>query len=397
MNLRLLKDISLFLLIFGVINDDFVVDKVAGDFALKAIFGFFFIVNIQELFLDLTKPKNLVIKFFYLFLFTFTTIIFINSMAEIITLSQGLLVILPILVVFIYVTYYNDFEKLLYFIWLSVVASSIISIFNDPITQWTFRRTGGTGDPNEFALHLLATIPLTVYLFYKNRNHIFLWSSLGLFFYALLYAGSKSSFLTLGFLLFFALIVKFRFLLRKLFSFRVLLGILVLGAIISSINFSQMTAVKGIEKRAKTSGTAHTRFVSWNAGIRMAEHNFWLGVGAEQYEKHARQYATDYIAEGSFAPHNFLVKMIAENGFFPFVAFIIFLISLFTFRFKTIMQTDYFWIYLSALSAIFMGLTLSVTYEKYFWLFLGLLAHVTYVVWLEKIRGELDEDHAYIA
>ncbi len=397
MNLRLLKDISLFLLIFGVINDDFVVDKVAGDFALKAIFGFFFIVNFQELFQDFAKPKNLVMKFFYLFIFTFSAIIFINAMTQVITLSQGLLVLIPILVVFVYVAYYNDFEKLLYFIWLSVVVSSIISIFNDPISQWTFRRTGGTGDPNEFALHLLATIPLTVYLFYKNKNHLFLWSSLGLFFYSLLYAGSKSSFLTLGLLLFFAVIIKFRFLLRKLFSFRVLVSLLVLGAIFSSVNFSQMTAVKGIEKRAKTSGTAHTRFVSWNAGIRMAEHNFWLGVGAEQYEKHARQYATDYIAEGSFAPHNFLVKMIAENGFLPFVAFVAFLIFLFIFKFKDIIQTDYFWIYLSALSTILMGLTLSVTYEKYFWLFLGLLAHVSIVVWFENMEEKIDENHAYLA
>lgn len=395
---RWIKDLALFLLVFGMINDDFVVDKVAGEYALKAILGFFLLVYAGDIFAALLSPKNIVMKFFYLFVSVFGAILLINVMLEVITLTQALFVIVPIITIFVFVSYYSAFEKLLYFIWTSSVVSSIILVFSEPISEWTFRRTGGTGDPNEFSVHILVAIAITIYLFYKNRNHFFLWPSLGLFAYALLYAGSKSAFLTLAFLIAFAVIVKFGFLLRQLFSLKAILAILIIGFGLYMLDITQSTAVKGLEERAQSSGTAQTRFVSWNAGIRMARDNFFTGVGAEQYEKHAREYATDFIAEGSFAPHNFLVKMVAENGIFPFLALVAFLIALFTYRVKVILQSDYFWIYIAALSTVLMGLTLSMTYEKYFWLFLGLLSHVTLSVWLEEEEGgELDEDHAYPA
>ncbi len=395
---RWIKDLALFLLVFGMINDDFVVDKVAGEYALKAILGFFLLVYAGDIFAALLSPKNIVMKFFYLFVSVFGAILLINVMLEVITLTQALFVIVPIITIFVFVSYYSAFEKLLYFIWTSSVVSSIILVFSEPISEWTFRRTGGTGDPNEFSVHILVAIAITIYLFYKNRNHFFLWPSLGLFAYALLYAGSKSAFLTLAFLIAFAVIVKFGFLLRQLFSLKAILAILIIGFGLYMLDITQSTAVKGLEERAQSSGTAQTRFVSWNAGIRMARDNFFTGVGAEQYEKHAREYATDFIAEGSFAPHNFLVKMVAENGIFPFLALVAFLIALFTYRVKVILQSDYFWIYIAALSTVLMGLTLSMTYEKYFWLFLGLLSHVTLSVWMEEEEGgELDEDHAYPA
>ena len=397
---RLIKNLALFLLIFGIINDDFVVDKIAGENALKAIFAFFLLVYARDILLAFLSPKNRVLKFFYFFIIVFALVMFVNVLMEVITLMQAIFVLLPIITIFVFVSYYENFEKLLYFIWASTVVSSIILAFSEPLTQWTFRRTGGTGDPNEFATHVLAAIAITVYLFYKNRNYLFLLPSLGLFSYALLYAGSKSAFLTLMFLSVFAVIVKFRFLLKKLFSLQVIVGIIILSVGFFVFNVSEMTAVKGMEERAKSSGTAKTRFVSWNAGVRMSRDNFLTGVGAEQYEKHAREYATDFIAEGSFAPHNFLIKMIGENGVFPFLALIAFLVVLFTYRFSEIMHSDYFWIYLAALSTILMGLTLSMTYEKYFWLFLGLLSHAGLVLWSgeeEEIEEVEYENHAYTA
>ena len=396
MGFRLIKDVSLFLLIFGIINDDFVVDKVAGENALKVILAFFLVVNARDILVALVSPKNRVLNFFYLFFITFAAIVLLNIFLETITLLQGLFVLIPILSIFVYFSYEEAFDKVLYFIWGSVVVSSIILAFSEPITQWTFRRTGGTGDPNEFATHVLVAMALTVYLFYKNRSHLFLWGSLGLFSYALLYAGSKSAFLTLFFLLIFIVVVKFRFLIRGLFSLKGIVAILLIAFGLFSLNVTQMTAVKGIEKRAQSSGTAKTRFVSWNAGIRMTRDNFFTGVGAEQYEKHAKEYATDFIAKGSYAPHNFLIKMIAENGILPFIAFILFLGTLFTYRFQKVMQSDYFWVYVGALATVLMGLTLSMTYEKYFWLFLALLAHVSLVI-DEDEEEILDEDHAYSA
>ncbi len=395
MGIRLLKDISLFLLIFSIINDDFVVN-IAGENALKVIFAFFLFINARDIFIALISPKNRVLKFFYLFIIVFSIIVLFNILFQMITLVQGLFVLIPIISIFVFVSYYESFDKLVYFIWVSAIVSSIILVFSEPLTQWTFRRTGGTGDPNEFATHILVAMLITVYLFYKNRNYIFLWSSMGLFIYSLFYAGSKSSFLTLAFLIFFALIVKFRFLLKQLFSLKALVGVLILSVALSSVDISKFDAVQGMIDRAKSSGTAQTRFVSWNAGVRMSEDKFFTGVGVEQYEKYARGYATNFIAEGSLAPHNFLIKMIGENGIFPFIALVVFLFVLFTFRFKEIMQSNYFWIYLAALSTILMGLTLSMTYEKYFWLFLGLLSHITLHLWQEE-EESIYENNAYPA
>ncbi len=393
--INLLKNVSLFLLVFSLINDDFLVDRVAGENALKIIFIFFLLMHGKEIIQAFLQPKNSTIKFFYLFFFTLSAIAFIDVILGYVTLLQAMLVLVAIIVVYIFVSYYESFDKLLYFVWISVVVSAILAVFSDPLTPWTFRKTGGTGDPNEFAAHLLATMAITIYLYTKNKNLLFLIASMLLFSYTLLYAGSKSSFLTLGALIVFILLTKFSDLLKKAFSFKALLFIGIVTASLSYFNISQMTAVKGLEERAQSAGTAKTRFVSWNAGIRMAEDNFLTGVGIEQYEKHVKRYATDFIAEGSYAPHNFLVKILGEDGFFPFLMMIIFLIVLFGSKYKKIIQSDYFWIYIASLSVVLMGLTLSMSYEKYFWFFLGLLSHINLVLFIEEQKENIYENNAY--
>jgi len=395
---NLLRNVALFLLIFGVINDDFVVDRVAGENALKAIFGFFVLMYAKDILSAFTKPKNLTMKFFYLFFFSLSAIAFVDVILGYLTLIKAIFVLLPIIVVFLFTSYTESFEKLLYFIWASVVFSAILAVFSDPLTPWTFRKTGGTGDPNEFAAHLLAAMAITVYLYLKNKNIFFLLGTMPLFFYTLLYAGSKSSFLTLAVLTIWIILTKFFDVFKKLFSFKTLVLLLIAGVGLSIWNPSQIAAVKGLQERAKSAGTAKTRFVSWNAGVRMAQDNILTGVGMEQYEKHVKEYATDFIAKGSYAPHNFLIKVLGEDGFFPFITLILFLIILFTYKYKEIAKTDYFWIYISALSVVFMGLTLSMSYEKYFWLFLGLLSHVELLFFIEEKEEEyLYEDHAYPA
>jgi O-antigen ligase len=394
--INLLKNISLFLLVFSLINDNFLVASPAGGNSLKAIFAFFLLMNIREIIQGFLQPKNTTIKFFYLFFFSLAAIAFTDVIFGYVPLIQALFILVGIFVVFVYVSYNQSFEKLLYFIWISMVFSAILAVFSDPITPWTFRKTGGTGDPNEFATQLLATMAITVYLFTKNKNIFFLLSSMVLFFYTLLYAGSKSSLLTLAALILFILVAKFSDLLKKLFSFKTFLLILIVGVGLSFSNIGQMKAVKGIQERAQSAGTAKTRFVSWNAGVRMAEDNLFTGVGIEQYEKNVKRYATDFIAKGSYAPHNFLIKILGEAGFFPFITMILFLIVLFGSEYKRIVHTDYFWIYIAALSVVLMGLTLSIAYEKYFWLFLGLLSHINLVLFIEEKKEDFYyEDHAY--
>ena len=390
----LLKQFALFLLVFALINDNFAVE-IAGGNALKVSFAFFAVINAKDILRSFIQPKHISMKFFYIFFFTLTIITFIDIFLGYVSLIQAFFILIGILVVFEYVTYTEIYDRLLYIIWFSMVVSAIISIFSDPISQWTFRKTGGTGDPNEFATQLLATMGITIYLFTKNKNILFLSSSMVLFLYTLLYAGSKSSLLTLGAMIVFLLVTKFTDLLKKIFSFKTFLLLVILGIILSVVDIGQMKAIKGIEQRAQSTGTAKTRFVSWNAGIRMTQDHFLTGVGIEQYENNVKKYATDYIAKGSYAPHNIFVKVLGEAGFFPFVALILFLFVLFGSEYKRIIQNEYIWIYVSALSVVLMGFTLSITYEKYFWLFLGLLSHINYLLFLERKKESLYEDYAY--
>ncbi len=378
--MRLLKDIVLLLLIVSFINDDFVVDKIAGENSLKIIFGLFIIVHIKDIILAFKAPSNNVMKAFYLFIVILSISVLINALLGYTTLIKGLQVIIAISVVFIYFSRYHDLDKLLYFVWSAVIMSAIISLFNEPSDQWTYRISGGTGDQNEFSVHLLTGMGIGIYLFQKHKNLFLLLSTSTLFLYALLYAGSRSAMLALALVVLYTMFVRFSYLLKKLFSIKVLILFLIIGIFAAQYDFSKMTAIKGMQERAGNLGTAHERFISWKAGSRMIQDNFLLGVGVDNYEKHAREYAVDFIDEGSLAPHNILVKIFAETGFFPFVAFLIFIYVLLRTKFSLILRSDYYWLSLVAYVNLFMGLTLSITYEKYFWMSLALLANAIFVV-----------------
>ncbi len=388
MGFRAIKDFTLLLLIFSFINDNFMVE-IAGEASLKIVFALFILVNIIDIAQAFTKLSNRVMTSFLIFITIMTVVMLISTIFYSgAPLSKGFMVILPMTVVFVYISYYENFDRLLYFIWLSVIISAVISLFNEPATQWTFRRSGGTTDPNEFSTHLLTAMAITVYLFYKNKNFLFLFGSIILFSYTLLYAGSKSAMLTLAVMIVYAIYVKFNFLIKKIFSFKGLIAFIIIAIIALQIDFGKMEAIAGMQERAQAQGTADTRFVSWEAGLRMAEDNFLFGVGFDVYEDYARGYALDFIADGSLAPHNIFVKLIAETGIFAFASFILFLYLLFSTKYREIISGEYYWIHLAAFSNILMGLTLSSTYEKYFWMSLALLSHVIIILYQQKNEVE---------
>ena len=376
MNLNVLKDLSLFLLIFGMINDNFVVERLANPNALKIIFIFFILMNFKNILASFLMPKNNVMRFFYLFISVLSVITFLDIFWGYITLIEGLQVIISISIIFVYISYYPNLERILYFVWISVIVSAIISLFNAPVDQWTFRRSGGTEDPNEFSVHLLMGLSIGFYLYQKHKNLFLLVSTTLLFLYALLYAGSKTAMLVFAILFLYTLVTRFRFIIKKFFSIPMLILILGLGVFATQYNFSKLDAVKGMEERAKKFGTAHERFISWKAGLRMFEDNTFLGVGVNKYENNVRKYALDFIAEGSLAPHNIIVKILAEVGILPSIAFFIFLYFLLTEKYYYILHSEYYWLSLVVYSTLLMGLTLSITYEKYFWMALAILSNV---------------------
>ncbi len=387
MLLNYLKTLALFIFVFVSINNSVVIEYV-GEFAIKGAFGFFVLTHIDDLYYAITKPKPLVVKAFFILIITLIIITFITYfvkgnaiyMEDLIKLS--LMRILAFIVIFLYVTYMDrdTFVKFLYIFWFSMVVSSIIAFLSQPVEQYTFRKTGGTEDPNEFAAQILAVIFTSYYLFKQNRSLIFIGGSLALFFYTLLNAGSKSSFLFLGLLMLVIFVLRFKefmsFLVtpKGLFSFILLLGIV--GGSIFYV--SQTTAAKGLAERAQKTGTLHQRLVIWRAGSEIIRDNFFLGVGFAQFPNVSKNYLKEYLPDEALPSHNNLVKIFAETGVFSFLAFVFFILILFSSHVGEIIRSDYLWIYLASLATFLMGLTIPSLHHKDYWIFLSMLSFVIY-------------------
>jgi O-antigen ligase len=377
---KILRDIILFAMIFSFINDN-TTENLFGDFSIKAIFILFIVANIPDILKFGTRPaNNMIMKSFYFFIAIFTIVVLVSMIFyESVDFMTGFIFPLSIFIIFTYITYYKEFDKVLYFTWGSVFVSGIISLFSDPINQYTFRTPGGTLSPDEFASHLTMAIFITIYLYTKNKNLIFLISSLLLFLYATLYTGSKTALLTLFVLGFYTMIVKFNHVFKYIFSLKGVLSLaLVVGIFIQADLFNKVGAFKGVQERAKSTRTAEQRFHAWDAGARMIPDHFFVGVGLNQFYKYTDKYLHDYLPVRNLHPHNNFIKIFAEAGVFSFVSFVIFIFFLFRTKFTQIYQSDYFWISLASLSSVMVGMTINSTYDKHFWLSLALLSHAVY-------------------
>ena len=98
-------------------------------------------------------------------IFSFLIFLILSSLIYLISVKNypyenfyNMLIITSIFLVF----YKNENDYILKFVIFSVLFSSLYSIVRpDTISEWTFRKTGGTGDPNEFACHLILGFILT--------------------------------------------------------------------------------------------------------------------------------------------------------------------------------------------------------------------------------------------
>jgi O-antigen ligase len=272
-----------------------------------------------------------------------------------------------------------------------MIISSVIAYNNDTFDEYTFRKSGGTEDPNDFAAQLLPTMFITYYLFKENKSWIFLLSSMAIFIYTLAYAGSKTSILSLGVLMAIILIVRFRSIISSLFTAKGLASlvlILTLGGG-GAYYMSQTSAVKGMQGRASKTGTMQQRFIVWRAGGEMIRDNFFLGVGFGQFPKVSKNYLKDYLADEALPSHNNFVKMFAESGVFSFIAYLMFLGALFFTKRREIFESDYLWIYLGSLATVLMSMTIPSLHHKDYWIFLSLVSYAIYHFYKED---EIEEE-----
>jgi O-antigen ligase len=271
----------------------------------------------------------------------------------------------------------HSFDKVLYIVWIVILSSVVILAFNSTINRWTFRKTGGTADPNEFATQLLSFIMISIYLFRKNKNYIFISVSSIAFLYGLFQAASLSSFLAAFVIGIFIFIKYLRFAFTKSLitvSILVVVGVFIFISLQDKI--LDIQAIDNVLGRTEKTGTAKTRFQSWNAGLNMLIDKPILGVGMNNYSANSPKYTRESLSQDSVAPHNIYLKSIAESGLIVFLSLVIFLFDLLTKYFRTIVNTDYFWVYLAVVAFLLMGFTLGLNYNKYLWLTFALLMNV---------------------
>jgi O-antigen ligase len=386
MLIKYLKDFSLFLLLFVSFNDAFSIE-LTGFYIIKVTLALFVVLHFDDYLKMLSSPKSRPIKAFYIFMLVWLVITLLANIFYLDgTLTVALTRMFGFFALFVYFSYTKELDKVLYMLWAIMIFSSIVAYFSDPLDIYTFRKTGATEDPNEFAAQLLTVIFATLYLFQKNKNWFFLLISLAIFTYTLLYAGSKSSFIFLALMLLITFFVKFKTIISQLFSTKGLLATVVLVTALGIGIMNSSKAVEGLQGRAQKTGTFQQRLIVWRAGSEMIRDHFLMGVGFGEFPKVSARYVKNFLAEEARPSHNNFIKVFAESGVFSFLAFATFIFLLFGTKLKEIFQSEYYWLYLASLSAILMGLTVPSLHHKDFWLSLAILSNV--VLYLEFKKEE---------
>ncbi|HEX2865978.1 MAG TPA: O-antigen ligase [Ignavibacteriales bacterium] len=377
--IRILRSSIVFLFIFSIFNDNLLVDSF-GENALKAIFLVFILANLKRFYRNIMNVSMLsYIKPFFVFL-TLTYFVMLVNFSGFERLFENSLLWVSMLAIVVYFINY-DLKEILLMIWISLLLSAFYAFISDPISQWTFRKTGGTGDPNEFAAQMLAVIPVAVYLFKTSKKLvykiIFMAFSVPVFLYAIFLAGSMSSFLALGFLIPAVLIRNMSLsFTRSLIALGLGFMMFMITLLVFQEPLENTAAVQNMLGRTQETGTAQTRFDSWKAGINMFIDKPLLGVGMRQYAEYSPMYSKTFLSADSVAPHNMFIEVLAESGIIVFISFVLFLIDLLAKHFNEIRKSEYFWLYMSLLAYVLMGFTIGITYNKFFWLTVALIMNV---------------------
>lgn len=287
-----------------------------------------------------------------------------------------------LLIYFIIFTQYKDVKWLIFTILFSLVFSSIYCfIREDFISEYSFRKTGGTGDPNEFSVGILFGLGLVWGLYLKYKKYLSVVILLNLFFLtSLVVAGSKSAFLTLiifFFILIFYIMEKSSFFRKIKLIFRISL---VFSIISYSFYYLNEELLSLFLQRFESSNTLDLRFNSWIRGFNLFKDNWFFGSGTNNHNFIMKYTFTD-MQEGSTAAHNMYLKVLYELGVLGFIVYIFIMKDLI----KNIIfnKRNYITLMICA-SFLIMGFSLSISYDKYVWLIIALSFNNHFINFFKK-------------
>lgn len=375
----------IFLLIFSFFNDNFMVETLGGA-SLKIVFIAFLLFYTPTFIQNFRYANSRQYHLFYLFFITQMLLLLFEILAGWeIDYTQDFMMLIAVFAVILFFSQY-PLEKTLMMLWVTMIVSVIVCHFNKPLDEWTFRTSGGTQDPNEFATQLLAFFFASWYLFTRNKSKIFILISSVFFLYGLFKAGSMSSFLALGVIGSLSL-GRLIFLYPKLFfnpkTFTLLFFALVAA---TQVDPTKITAINNMLNRTKDTGTADFRMHSWVAGKHMIENNPLLGVGINAFGENEDEYEEGHLVGSSPQPHNVYIKIASESGVPTFLIFILFVGYTLLSHIRQLFWTPY-WLVLSMLmTTLMMALTLGFLYDKYFWLIIAVVMNVNYLTQRKEDR-----------
>jgi len=359
-----LRQLLAILFVFSLFNDTFTVE-VLGPGSLKIIALSFFLVNAPALLrMDLRRCR-----YAYLFFAAIFLSVVIN-LAGYENLVRPLSVLFS-LVLIVMICSQDDLDLYTKSLWGSVLFSIVLCLLgNRTVPDWGFRRTGGTGDPNEFSAQVLCFLFAGMYLTVKIRKIEYTLISLPLSISGLIYAGSKSALLAVFPLLFAVGVVRFRAAAFRI-SRRALQCVFLLAVVVSVFllsNFRSQLSLKAdaFIDRFSSHETASYRFDVWRAGIHMGASRLW-GAGFGRFPDLSPAYAEGELPEHTRAAHNIFVATFAEAGVLGLVLLGLLLLDVFLRFFRHPSASSEAWLGLQFLALVVMGLSLTTLSDKYFW------------------------------
>jgi len=364
--IKFISNALVLIVVFQTFNDNLFVDYF-GPNSLKisiAIFSLYFVKYIFTL--PIFTPINRNVLLFCLAM----TLCSVVNYNQLFFPVESLTTPFIILVYFSVFTQYKDIKWLIFTIFFSLLISSFYCLIReDFISELSFRKTGGTGDSNEFSVGLLFGLGLLWGLYLKNKKHL-----LGVLFFTLFFlssllaAGSKSAFIAfmMLMLMFIVYLMKNKSLVKTI---KLILSISLFFSIgLYTLHYLYEDELGLFLLRFESSRTADIRIDNWSKGYNIFLDNWLFGIGTNNYQP-LMQFKYKVVTEGASAAHNMYLKVLYELGVLGFIPFI--------FVFKDILKRiisnkrNYI-IALISVSYLLMGLSLSLSFEKYVWLIIAL-------------------------
>lgn len=232
-------------------------------------------------------------------------------------------------------------QRLYWFIWLLILmggAASLIGAYQHLkgigmvyALEGIVRVCGPFLDPNDYALHLIAIIPLVVCFYWNHTNVIYksiLISIFGLLIIATTFTYSRGGAVGLA-TVFFLLFLQLLFQRRKNRLFYLILIIITVLIALQSMpeRYWQRLQTTTLTQESAISA----RLDAWKTGIAMIKHNPIIGIGLNTFKYQYSLYAPIGVDPNRMlVAHNMFINVGAESGVPALIFF--FLIVVFTFR-----------------------------------------------------------------